>query len=185
MTVTQWITAIGTYLGPFVGVLGALWLYSKRRRDEELRRGSEQRVALFLELQAELAANQRIIARSRASIDATLDAGRDSDDPNDPIYDEKFYLAPLFADSWNALTRTNTHQVLRPARLDQLFGYYSAVARLNWLLGRIQTFKFRRPILQEISRTLDEVQDELGDTLDLSALASELASTQKTPGRPR
>jgi hypothetical protein len=176
VTVTEWIAAVGGYVGPFVGVLGALWLYLKRSRDEERRREVEQRAALLRELRAEVAANQRIIERSLASIEELLQEGGASEDANDPIYDERFYLAPLFADSWNALTRTNAHRVLQPARLDQLFGYYTAVARVNWLLGRVQSFKFRRPILREIRRTLDEVRNEVGDALELSGLESELVS---------
>src|ERR1700760_1030591 len=107
-----WVTAVGTFVGPFVGVIGALWLYARRRRDEELGRDAEQRAALFLELRAELAANQRIIDKSTDSIRALLESGNAGGDPNDPIYDERLYLAPLFADSWSALTRTNAHKVL-------------------------------------------------------------------------
>jgi hypothetical protein len=182
MTATDWIIAVGTYVGPFIGILGAFWLYAKRQRDEEGRREAGQQFALFLELQAELSANQRIIAKSMASVDAILEAGEASEDPNDPIYDERFYVAPLFSDSWSALARTDAHRVLSPARLDQLFGYYSAISRLNWLLGRVQGFKFRRPILQEIRRTLDEVRGEVADSLDLHALASELAPAARARG---
>jgi hypothetical protein len=181
MNTADWITAVGTFVGPFVGILGAVWLYAKRRKDDEFRRDEDRRVALILELQAELSANEKIIAKSMASVTAVLDAGGASDDPNDPIYDERFYLAPLFANSWDALRHTNAVQVLTPQRLDQLFAYYSAVARVNWLLGRVQRFKFRRSILQEISRTLDEVEGELGQALDITALAIELTGPRHTP----
>jgi len=94
-------------------------------------------------------------------------------DANEPIYDEEFYLAPLFASSWEALTQTDAHRALTSARLEQLFGYYTSVARANWLLARVQTFKFRAPILREIEKTLREVRDT-GEAVDFAALESEL-----------
>jgi hypothetical protein len=49
---TGWLGAIGTLVGPFVGV-GALWLCSKRRRDEELASSLDRLEAVFLRLRAE------------------------------------------------------------------------------------------------------------------------------------
>jgi hypothetical protein len=166
-----------------LGVLGALWLYAKRNRDQTRRQEEDQHEALFRQLRAEFDANLRIIRRSLTSIKPMIDAGISSEDPNDPIYDEQFYLAPMFNESWEALTRTDAHRVLEPARLEQLFGYYAAVARVNWLLSRVQRFRYRVPILQEIQKTLAEVQEEIGGTVDFDALQSELAGTRRGRGR--
>lgn len=64
--------------------------------------------------------------------------------------------------------------MLTSARLEQLFGYYTSVARANWLLTRVQTFKFRTPILKEIEKTLSEVR-ATGEAVDFAGLESELS----------
>jgi hypothetical protein len=172
-TIPEWVAAAGTFVGPFVGLLGALWLYAKRNEDEKRRRDEENREALLRQLQAEFGANQQTIQRSLTSIGRALASKAHGEDANEPIYDEEFYLAPLVASSWEALTQTDAHRVLTSARLEQLFGYYTSVARANWLLARIQTFKFRAPILREIEKTLSDVRDT-GEAVDFAALESEL-----------
>src|SRR6202012_1961654 len=104
---------------------------------------AEQREALIGYLLATSELNLRIIWRSLTSLKPMIDAGISREDPNDPIYDEQFYLAPMFNESWEALTRTDAPRVPKPARLEQLFGYYAAVARVNWLLSRVQRFRYR------------------------------------------
>lgn len=178
-TIPEWVAAAGAFVGPFVGLLGALWLYAKRGEDEKQRQEEVNREALFRQLQAEFGANQRIIQRSLTSIGRVLAGKAVSRDANEPIYDEQFYLAPLFSESWEALTRTDAHGVLTPERLEQLFGYYTSVSRANWLLARVQTFKFRAPILEEIEKTLSEVRDESG-AVDFAALESELSPSGRT-----
>lgn len=180
-TIPEWVAAAGAFIGPFVGLLGALWIYAKRGEDEKRRREEDSREAVSRQLRAEFDANQRIIQRSLASISLPLASGAASGDANEPIYDEQFYLAPLFADSWEALTRTDAHRVLTPTRLGQLFDYYASVARANWLLARVQTFKFRAPIIEEIEKTLNEVRDE-GGVVDFAGLESELSPSGDQAG---
>ena len=118
--IPEWVAAAGAFVGPFVGLLGALWLYAKRSEDEKRRQEEENREAPLRQLQAEFGADQQIIQRSLASIDHALTSSADREDANEPIYDEEFYLAPLFASSWEALTQTDAHRVLTSARLEQL-----------------------------------------------------------------
>jgi hypothetical protein len=173
-TTQEWVAAAGAFVGPFVGLLGALWLYAKRGEDEKRRREEDGREALSRQLRAEFDANQQIIQRSLTSIGRALETKMGGGDSNEPIYDEQFYLAPLFAASWDSLTLTDAHRVLTSARLEQLFGYYTSVARANWLLTRVQTFKFRTPILKEIEKTLSEVR-ATGEAVDFAGLESELS----------
>gem|GEM_PF-5759095 len=60
------------------------------------------------------------------------------------------------------------------------------MARANWLIVRVQNFKFRVPILEEIEKTLSEVRDE-GSAVDFASLKSELSlnSNQVDPDPKR
>src|SRR3954471_10156470 len=99
-SLADWLGVLGTFVGPFVGVLTALWIYSKTRRDDEASRAREQREGAFLRLRAELDANRRIVTRSIETIDVILSGQPMEAGANDPIHDERLYLAPLFAESW-------------------------------------------------------------------------------------
>jgi hypothetical protein len=77
---------------------------------------------------------------------------------NDPIHDQRLYLAPLFTQSWDLLAQTDAERVVSAAELERLFRYYTAIARANWLISRVQKFQFRVTILREIRATLREVQ---------------------------
>lgn len=173
---TDWVGSLGALVGPFIGVLGALWLYTKRRRDDDAAKTRDGFEALYLRLRAEVDANRRIVARSLETIQTVLRSQPEDQDANAPIHDERLYLAPLFAQSWDALTRTDAQRVIPRADLDRLFTYYTAVARANWLIERVQAFQFRLPILNEILATLREVQDPTGGgQVDLEALEKALA----------
>jgi hypothetical protein len=173
---TDWLGSVGTFVGPFVGVLGALWLYAKRTRDDEARRAREQLEAVYVQLRAELDANRRIVMRSIETIEAVLRELPSDHGSNDTIHDERLYLAPLFMESWAALTRTDAHREVPRAELDRLITYYTAVARANWLIQRVQRFQFRAPILEQILGTLQQVQDpKAGLTVDLESLQRVLA----------
>lgn len=173
---TDWLGAVGALVGPFVGVVGALWLYSKHRRDEELASSLDRLEAVYLRLRAELDANRRIVARSLDTIETVLCEQVPDIGANDPIHDERLYLAPLFTQSWDLLAQTDAERVLSSAELERLFRYYTAIARANWLISRVRAFQFRAPILKEIRTTLREVQDPKGDVqMDLSALQLALA----------
>jgi hypothetical protein len=173
---TDWLGASGALVGPFVGVVGALWLYSKRRRDEELASSLDRLEAVYLRLRAELDANRRIVTRSPDTIETVLSEQAPDRGANDPIHDERLYLAPLFTQSWDLLAQTDAERVLSSAELERLFRYYTAIARANWLIPRVQVFQFRAPILREIRATLREVQDPKGDVqVDLSGLQRALA----------
>ncbi|MEJ7784626.1 MAG: hypothetical protein WKF96_07470 [Solirubrobacteraceae bacterium] len=171
-TLTDWLGLVSTLIGPLVGFVGGLWLYRKRQRDDEARRTKEQFEVLYLQLRAELEANRRIAVRSLKTIESVLKQKELG--PNEAIHDESLYIAPLFAQSWAALARTDAHRVIPSATLDQLFARYAAVARANWLIERVQRFQFRRPILDQIRATLLEV-DPPEEPFDLEALKQFLA----------
>lgn len=116
----EWATAVGAFTGPFLGFAGAIWLYNKQRRDSESDAQSARRTGVFLQLRAELDANQRLVTRSIASIDQLLAGHGYAAGANDPIYDESLYLAPLFADSWTALSLTDAQRGIPPRLLDDL-----------------------------------------------------------------
>jgi hypothetical protein len=41
--------------------------------------------------------------------------------------------------------------------LEDLYPYYASLARANWLIARVQGFRFRADILREIQLTLAEI----------------------------
>jgi hypothetical protein len=171
-----WVAAVGAFVGPFVGVAGALWLYTKQRIDKERDDTKEELEAVYRQLRAELDANRQIVSRSIGTIEAALSRLPPGIGENEAFHDERMYLAPLFADSWAALTRSDAHRVIPRKQLDELFGYYSAVARGNWLITRLQRFQYRVPILEEIVETLRQVDDEkAGIRVDLDVLETALA----------
>src|SRR5262249_48306733 len=138
-------------------------LYAKQRHDAEKSTTALRYVGLYLQLRAELEANRRIVVESLETIDRVLASQPQPLSDNDPIYDEQLYVAPLFADSWAALSNTDAHRVLPASLLDRLFEYYTSVARANWLIQRVQVFKYRAPILREIRETLLNVQPPKAD----------------------
>jgi hypothetical protein len=176
LTYAAWAAAIGSFVGPFIGVGGALWLYIRQRSDIEVESERDELEAVYRQLRAELDANRQIVLKAIPTIEAVLRAQPTDICDNDPIHDERVYIAPLFADSWDALRRADAHRVVPRPQLDQLFSYYSAVTRANWLITRVQRFQFRAPILEQILETLRDVDDEkAGIRIDLDVLQRVLA----------
>jgi hypothetical protein len=102
--VSDWAGVAAAIIGPFIGVLGALLLYEKSRRDQA-RADVAERVHQFrTQLSSEKAANAKTIERSISTIDEVLERwGTEQHEPNDPIPDGRLYIAPLFDRSFRAL----------------------------------------------------------------------------------
>ena len=155
---SDWAGVAAAIIGPFIGILGALIVYEKSRRDQAGADIAERVHQFRTQLASEKAANAKTIERSILTIGEALERwGAETHEPNDAIPDGRLYIAPLFDGSFQALLDPEVQKTLSREDLERLYPYYASLARANWLIARVQAFRFRSEILREIQVTLGEI----------------------------
>lgn len=142
-TTLDWINVAALLVSPILAGATALGIYRLGRRDAELTRFRQQRRYIVTQLRVELAANDRIISQSLKTIPPVLEMIPHDADPNDVVITEDVFLAPLFTASFEGLVVNDLTHHIRAETIERLYDYYSTAARANWLIGRVQGFKYR------------------------------------------
>lgn len=167
----EWWQVLFSFVGSGLGVTVpfGIWWFSKQREDED------RKQRLFELLMVELAANQQIIEQGIASVERVLRTkqpnGSAGSSGADPIEEEgEIQIAPLFFSSFESLVNNDLLRHFPADVIPDLYEHYAKVSRANWLISRVQHFRFRGPILRAICDALKEAkqtQAKIRNRLDI------------------
>ena len=155
----DWLNLGALVLSPILAGLVAFLLYKLGRRDAASAEFQRQRKYVVTQLRSELAANARIIDHALRSIPPVLEALPPGHGEDEPVITEGLALARLFTSSFQGVVANDLTRHVKKPTIDRLYDYYAAAARANWLIDRVQPFKYRPVILREIHRSLAEMRD--------------------------
>lgn len=155
----EWWQVLVTFVGSGLGVSVPLLIWWLSRRSE----ARQRKRRIFELLMVEISTNQAIIERALTSVQNVLgkrrtDARKETPEDNFIREEQEIELAPLFSSSFQFLVENDLIRHFPSDVIPDLYEHYARVSRANWLISRVQQFRFRTPILQAIHDALDSAK---------------------------